>query len=133
MTVAPMMADGVLITGISGGEYGIRGYLEGYDPDTGVRVWRTYTIPAPGEPGSETWQDGGDAWTRGGAPTWLTGSYDPELNTVFGVPEIRRLGMRRHAREIIFMPPLSSRLIPKLAPSSGTIKPRRMTRLISTL
>ena len=83
MTVAPMMADGVLITGISGGEYGIRGYLEGYDPDTGVRVWRTYTIPAPGEPGSETWQDGGDAWTRGGAPTWLTGSYDPELNTVF--------------------------------------------------
>ncbi len=82
MTVAPMMADGVLITGISGGEYGIRGYLEGYDPDTGVRFWRTYTIPALGEPGSETWQDSGDAWTRGGAPTWLTGSYDPELNTV---------------------------------------------------
>lgn len=83
MTVAPMIADGVLIAGISGGEYGIRGYLEGYDPDTGERLWRTYTIPAPGEPGSETWKDGGDAWTRGGGPTWLTGSYDPELNTVY--------------------------------------------------
>ena len=83
MTVAPTIADGVLITGISGGEYGIRGYLEGYNPDTGERLWRTYTIPAPGEPGSETWKDGGDAWERGGGPTWLTGSYDPELNTVY--------------------------------------------------
>ncbi|MBO6777278.1 MAG: PQQ-dependent dehydrogenase, methanol/ethanol family [Paracoccaceae bacterium] len=83
MTVAPTIADGVLITGISGGEYGIRGYLEGYDPDTGERLWRTYTVPAPGEPGSETWKDGGDAWQRGGGPTWLTGSYDPELNTVY--------------------------------------------------
>jgi len=83
MTVAPTIADGVLITGISGGEYGIRGYLEGYNPDTGERLWRTYTVPAPGEPGSETWKDGGDAWERGGGPTWLTGSYDPELNTVY--------------------------------------------------
>jgi len=83
MTVAPMIADGVLITGVSGGEYGIRGYIEGYDPDTGARLWRTYTVPAPGEPGSETWKDGGDAWERGGGPTWLTGSYDPEMNTVF--------------------------------------------------
>ena len=83
MTVAPLIADGVVIVGISGGEYGIRGYLEGYDPESGERLWRTYTIPAPGEPGSETWKDGGDAWKRGGAPTWLTGSYDPELNTVY--------------------------------------------------
>ncbi len=97
MTVAPMMADGVLITGISGGEYGIRGYLEGYDPATGARLWRTYTIPAPGEPGSETWKDGGDAWERGGAPTWLTGSYDPELNLVFwgtGNPASWNAGLR---------------------------------------
>ena len=83
MTVAPLIADGVLITGISGGEYGIRGYIEGYDPETGKRLWRTYTIPAPGEPGSETWKDGGDAWKRGGGPAWLTGSYDPDLNTVY--------------------------------------------------
>lgn len=82
-TVAPLIAEGVAIVGISGGEYGIRGYIEGYDVMTGERKWRTYTIPAPGEPGSETWQDGGDAWKHGGAPGWLTGSYDPELKTVY--------------------------------------------------
>ncbi len=84
MTVAPLIADGVVIVGISGGEYGIRGYIEGYDPDTGERLWRTYTVPAPGEKGSETWKDEGqDAYKHGGAPAWLTGSYDPELNTVY--------------------------------------------------
>jgi alcohol dehydrogenase (cytochrome c) len=83
MTVAPLVADGVVIVGVSGGEFGIRGYIEGYDPDTGERLWRTYTVPAPGEPGSETWKDGGDAWQRGGGPAWLTGSYDPKLNMVY--------------------------------------------------
>ncbi|MEM9063559.1 MAG: PQQ-dependent dehydrogenase, methanol/ethanol family [Pseudomonadota bacterium] len=83
MTVAPLVADGVVIVGISGGEYGIRGYIEGYDPKSGDRLWRTYTVPAPGEPGSETWKDGGDAWERGGGPAWLTGTYDPDLNTVY--------------------------------------------------
>ena len=83
MTVAPLIADGVVIVGISGGEYGIRGYIEGYNPENGERIWRTYTIPAPGEAGSETWKDGGDAWKRGGGPAWLTGSYDPDLNTVY--------------------------------------------------
>ncbi len=83
MTVAPLIADGVVIVGISGGEYGIRGYIEGYDPKTGERLWRTYTIPEPGQPGSETWPKDNDSWTRGGAPAWLTGSYDPEENTVY--------------------------------------------------
>ena len=83
MTVAPLVADGVLITGVSGGEYGIRGFIDGWDPDTGAHLWRTYTVPEPGQPGSETWADGGDAWRHGGGPAWLTGSYDPELNTVF--------------------------------------------------
>lgn len=81
-TVAPLVADGMVIVGISGGEYGIRGYIEAYNPNTGERVWRTYTVPAPGEPGSETWPEG-DAWERGGGPAWLTGTYDPELNTVY--------------------------------------------------
>ncbi|MGC3939641.1 PQQ-dependent dehydrogenase, methanol/ethanol family [Roseobacter sp. EG26] len=81
-TVTPLIADGVVIVGISGGEYGIRGYIEGYDPANGERLWRTYTIPAPGEPGSETWPEG-DAWERGGGPGWLTGTYDPELNLVY--------------------------------------------------
>ena len=83
MTVAPLIADGVVITGISGGEYGIRGYIEGHDPETGKQLWRTYTIPGPGEPGHETWKDAGDSWKRGGGPAWLTGTYDPELNTVY--------------------------------------------------
>lgn len=97
MTVAPLVADGVVIVGISGGEYGIRGYIEGYDPNSGERLWRRYTIPAPGEPGHETWEDGGDAWTRGGGPAWLTGTYDPELNTVFwgtGNPASWNAGIR---------------------------------------
>ncbi|WP_282608411.1 PQQ-dependent dehydrogenase, methanol/ethanol family [Pelagibius sp. Alg239-R121] len=82
MTVAPLIADGVLIVGISGGEYGIRGYIEGYNPENGERLWRTYTIPEPGMPGGETWPEG-DAWKNGGGPAWLTGTYDPELNTVY--------------------------------------------------
>lgn len=82
MTVTPLVVDGVVIAGISGGEYGIRGYIEGYDAMSGERLWRTYTVPEPGEPGSETWPEG-DAWTRGGGPAWLTGSYDPELNLVY--------------------------------------------------
>ena len=83
MTVAPQIAGGKVIVGVSGGEYGVRGYIEAYEPDSGERAWRTYTIPAPGEPGSETWKDGGDAWKHGGAPAWLTGSYDPELDLVY--------------------------------------------------
>lgn len=81
-TVAPLVADGVVIVGISGGEYGIRGYIEGYDAMTGERLWRTYTVPEPGQPGSETWPET-DAWERGGGPAWLTGTYDPDLNTVY--------------------------------------------------
>jgi alcohol dehydrogenase (cytochrome c) len=81
MTVAPLVADGVVITGISGGEFGIRGFLDGWDPKTGERLWRTYTIPGPGEPGNETWP--GDTWKHGGAPTWVTGSFDPEMHTVY--------------------------------------------------
>jgi alcohol dehydrogenase (cytochrome c) len=69
------------MVGVGGGEYGIRGYVDAYDAGTGELVWRTYTIPAPGEPGHETWE--GDTWTTGGAPVWITGSYDPELDLTF--------------------------------------------------
>jgi alcohol dehydrogenase (cytochrome c) len=82
MSVAPLIADGVLITGIGCGEHGGRGYLEGWDPATGKQLWRRYTVPAPGEAGSETWPEG-DVWTRGGGPTWLTGSYDPALGLLY--------------------------------------------------
>src|SRR6266566_4389774 len=82
-TGGPIIANGVLISGVSGGESTTRGFLDGWDPDTGKRLWRRYTIPAPGEPGSETWPKNSDAWKYGGGPTWRSGSYDPELDLVY--------------------------------------------------
>ncbi len=86
MTLAPLAVDDKVIVGVAGGEYGIRGFIAAYDADTGEEVWRFYTIPAPGEAGHETWEEGGDAWMNGGGSVWLTGSYDPDLNlTYWGV------------------------------------------------
>jgi alcohol dehydrogenase (cytochrome c) len=82
-TGGPIIANGVLISGVSGGESTTRGFLDGWDPDTGKRLWRRYTIPGPGESGSETWPKDTDAWTRGGGPTWRSGSYDPQLDLVY--------------------------------------------------
>ena len=81
ITGAPLVVKDKVITGIAGGEYGIRGFLDAYDAETGKRAWRFYTVPGPGEPGNETWE--GDSWKRGGAPTWLSGSFDPELNLIY--------------------------------------------------
>ena len=81
MTVAPLIADGVVLTGISGAEFGTRGFIDGWDPETGKHLWRTYSIPTPDEPGGDTWK--GDTWKLGGGSTWITGSYDPELKTVY--------------------------------------------------
>jgi alcohol dehydrogenase (cytochrome c) len=80
-TVAPLVANGVVITGISGGEYGTRGFIDGWDPANGNHLWRRYTIPEPGEKNGDTWP--GDTWKRGGAPAWITGSYDPDLDLVY--------------------------------------------------
>jgi alcohol dehydrogenase (cytochrome c) len=82
-TSAPIVANGVLISGMAGGESTTRGFLDGWDPETGTKLWRRHTIPAPGEPGSETWPANSDAWTRGGGPTWRSGSYDPQLDLVY--------------------------------------------------
>jgi len=81
ITAAPLAIDGKIIIGISGGEAGIRGFLDAYDAKTGKQLWRLWTVPGPGEPGHETWK--GDSWKTGGAPTWVTGSYDPELNLIY--------------------------------------------------
>ena len=81
ITAAPLAIDGKIIVGISGGEAGIRGFIDAYHPKTGERLWRFWTVPAPGEPGNETW--GGDSWKTGGGATWVTGSYDPELNLLY--------------------------------------------------
>ena len=82
MTGAPQIANGVLITGISGAEFGTRGFLDGWDPETGKHLWRTFTIPGPGEKGHDTWPPG-DAYLRGGGSTWITGSYDPDLDLAY--------------------------------------------------
>ena len=82
-TGGPIVADGVLISGVAGGESTTRGFLDGWDPDTGKKLWRRYTIPAPGEPGSETWPKNSEAYLQGGGPTWRSGSYDPELGLVY--------------------------------------------------
>ncbi|HEY3132026.1 MAG TPA: PQQ-dependent dehydrogenase, methanol/ethanol family, partial [Acidobacteriota bacterium] len=80
-TMAPLALKDRIIAGISGGEEGIRGFIDAYDPATGKRLWRFYTIPGPGEFGHETWE--GNSWRTGGGPTWMTGTYDPELNLVY--------------------------------------------------
>ena len=80
-TAAPLVIKDKVVVGVSGGEYGIRGFIDAYDAETGKRAWRFYTIPAPGELGNATWA--GDSWKSGGAPAWLTGSYDPELNLIY--------------------------------------------------
>ena len=82
-TGGPIVANGVLISGVGGGESTTRGFLDGWDPDTGNKLWRRYTIPAPGEPGSETWPKNTNAWSQGGGPTWRSGSYDPQLDLVY--------------------------------------------------
>ena len=79
---APLVVKDHVIIGVSGGEYGVRGYLKSFNAKTGALEWQTYTIPAPGEPGSETWPKD-DSWKTGGGPTWLTGSYDAETNTLY--------------------------------------------------
>ena len=81
VTMAPLVIKDLVLVGTGGGEYGIRGFIAAYDVRTGREVWRFNAIPAPGEPGSETWQ--GDDWEHGGASVWITGSYDPELNLTY--------------------------------------------------
>jgi alcohol dehydrogenase (cytochrome c) len=78
---APMVIKDKVIAGIAPGDHGLNGFLDAYDANTGERLWRWNAIPGPGEPGNETWA--GDSWKHGGGNTWLTGSYDPELNLLY--------------------------------------------------
>jgi len=80
-TLAPLAINGKVIVGVSGGDLGVRGYLDAYDAATGKQVWRFWTVPGSGEPGSETW--GGHPAEYSGAGTWVTGTYDPEQNLIF--------------------------------------------------
>jgi alcohol dehydrogenase (cytochrome c) len=80
-TLAPIVVKNKVVVGVAGGEYGAPGFIAAYDVETGKRVWRFNTVPGQGEPFSDTWQ--ADSAERGGAGVWVTGSYDPELNTLY--------------------------------------------------
>ncbi len=82
ISMAPLVADGKVIVGTSGGELGVRGFVAAYDPDTGKQLWKVFTIPAPGEPGSETWPTG-DQWKTGGGSIWVTANYDPAAKLAY--------------------------------------------------
>jgi alcohol dehydrogenase (cytochrome c) len=116
-TVAPLAVKNEVIVGVSGGEYGIRGFLDAYDVATGSRLWRFDTVPGPGEPGRETWS--GDSWKTGGAPAWITGSFDPELNLVYwptGNPAPSNYGVEREGDN------LYSNSMLALDPDTGKLK-----------
>jgi alcohol dehydrogenase (cytochrome c) len=81
MTLAPLIVNGKVMIGVSGGEFGVRGFVQAFDAETGNEAWKTYTIPGPGEPGHDTWE--GEDWKRGGASIWMTGNYDPEANLTY--------------------------------------------------
>jgi len=83
LTLAPLVIRDVAIVGTAGGEYGIRGFIDGTDLNTGQGLWRTYTIPGAGEPGNETWKDGKERWKHGGASVWETATYDPDTDTFY--------------------------------------------------
>jgi alcohol dehydrogenase (cytochrome c) len=116
ITSPPMIVKDKVITGISGGEFGIPGFLEAYDPATGKKLWRWNTIPGPGEKGNETWA--GDSWKRGAAATWLTGSYDAALDTLYWTtgnpgPDINgdvRLGDNLYSCSVVALDPNTGKL-----------------------
>ena len=116
-TEAPLIVKDKVVLGTAAGDYGIRGFVDAYDAQTGKRVWRFWTIPVPGEPGNETW--GGDSWKHGGAATWMTGTYDPELNTVYwgiGNPAPNLYGAKRPGDN------LYSDSVVALDPDTGKLK-----------
>jgi alcohol dehydrogenase (cytochrome c) len=83
LTIAPLIVRDLAIVGAAGGEFGIRGYIDATDLNTGKQAWRTYTIPGAGEPGNETWKDGKERWKHGGGSVWETATYDPETDTFY--------------------------------------------------
>ncbi len=83
LTLAPLVVRDVAIVGAAGGEFGIRGYIDGTDLNTGRQLWRTFTIPGKGEPGNETWKDGQERWQHGGGSVWETATYDRDTDTIY--------------------------------------------------
>ncbi|MDX6535614.1 MAG: quinohemoprotein ethanol dehydrogenase [Gaiellales bacterium] len=109
ITAAPLYYDGMVVTGVSGGEFSIRGRVQAYDAQTGKLVWQFHTVPSPGESGHESWPADNDAWTHGGAPMWQTPAVDPALGLLYfstgnGSPDLdgsRRAGDNLFAASIV--------------------------------
>ncbi|MBD5603474.1 MAG: PQQ-binding-like beta-propeller repeat protein [Candidatus Eremiobacteraeota bacterium] len=115
MTLAPLAVDGKIVVGESGGEYGARGFIAALDPKTGNEIWRRYTIPAPGEPGGDTWPRG--MYAHGGGGGWLTGTYDPETHTLFwgvGNPApwlaVERKGRNLYSDSVLALDPANGKI-----------------------
>ena len=124
---APLTAGDLVVSGVSGGEHGANGFVVAFDQATGREVWRFWTVPKPGQPGSETWR--GKDIAHGGAPTWFTGSYDPALDMVYLAHRQSEQGVQRRR-------PAGRQPLRELHPgastaradsSSGTISSRRTT------
>lgn len=81
MTLAPLVVHGKVMVGVSGGDLGVRGFVQAFDAETGKPLWKTYTVPGTGEAGNDTWPN--ETWKTGGVPVWITGSYDPKLNLTY--------------------------------------------------
>ena len=126
-TIAPLVVKDKVIVGVAGGEYGIRGFIDAYDAQTGKRAWRFYTIPGPGEPGNNTWA--GDSWKSGGTGVWVTGAYDPGAEPASSTaPAIRApTTTARAARATTCTAARWSRSTPTPASSAGTTSSRRTT------
>ena len=124
-TMAPLVVRDHVIAGISGDVTDLRGYLESLDPETGAIQWRWYTEPDPGQPGSETWPKDSDAILHGGGMTWMTGTYDPELNLLYwgtGNPNpvlagAARLGDNLYTCSIVALNPDTGKLVWDFQPS----------------
>jgi len=105
LTSAPLAIKDKIIVGAAGGDTGVRDWMAGLDAATGKRLWQKYTIPAPGEPGSETWKDKNNAWRTGGGAVWVTGTYDPDTNQTVWAPATRcRCSTRPTGRATTFSP-----------------------------
>jgi PQQ-dependent dehydrogenase (methanol/ethanol family) len=117
MTGAPLALNDKVVVGVSGGEMGIRGFIDAYDASDGHRLWRFDTIPGPGQPGHETWS--GDSWQTGSGATWLTGGYDAELHRLYwavGNPgpdydPVNREGDNLYTCSVLALDPDTGRLI----------------------
>jgi len=133
MTLAPLVLKDKVVVGVAGGEFGIRGFIAAYGARTGKLAWKFYTIPGPGELGHDTWPQTGNAWEHGGAPVWITGSYDPDLNlTYWGTGNPGPDYNQSQRTGTTSSPTASSRSTPTRESSNGIFSSLRTIHTITT-